>query len=232
MRPKEDWKMRKQIIPAVIVVLSLAVLARAQVPNYAPNYIVPQSRAYSFAVSTSARYVPAPRRVEVTGVEVGVEILEQVATTTMDVSLFNPGRQRLEAQLLVPVPEGAALKGFDFMGTAREPTAKLLPKAEAKGTYHAIVARVRDPALLEFIGTNLIQSSVFPVEGQGRQKVRITYEHLLSADGDRVDYVLPRSESLDFAVPWNIAVQVKSKHRISTVYSPSPDIQTPAFLPA
>jgi Ca-activated chloride channel family protein len=226
MRPKEDWKMRKQIIPAVIVVLSLAVLARAQVPNYAPNYIVPQSRAYSFAVSTSARYVPAPRRVEVTGVEVGVEILEQVATTTMDVSLFNPGRQRLEAQLLVPVPEGAALKGFDFMGTAREPTAKLLPKAEAKGTYHAIVARVRDPALLEFIGTNLIQSSVFPVEGQGRQKVRITYEHLLSADGDRVDYVLPRSESLDFAVPWNIAVQVKSKHRISTVYSPSHDIQT------
>jgi Ca-activated chloride channel family protein len=211
--------MQKKMLLAIVVVFSLASIAEAQV-HHARNYIVPQSRAHSFAFSA------APQRVQVTEVQVGVVILEQVATTTMDVSLYNPSRRRLEAQLLVPVPEGAILKGFDFQGSAKEPTAKLLPKGEAKRTYHAIVSRVRDPALLEFIGMNLIQSSVFPVEARGRQKVRITYEHLLSADGNRVDYVLPRSESLDFAVPWTIAVQVRSKRRISTVYSPSHDIQT------
>jgi Ca-activated chloride channel family protein len=211
--------MRKKMLPVVLAVCLVAGFAWAQV-HHAYNYVVPQSRAYSFAVSA------APRRVQVTEVQVGVTILEQVATTSMDVSLHNPSPRRLEAQLLVPVPEGAVLKGFDFMGTAKEPTAKLLPKGEAKRTYHAIVARIRDPALLEFIGMNLIQSSVFPVEAGGRQKVRITYEHLLSADGNRVDYVLPRSESLDFAVPWTIAVQVKSKRRISTVYSPSHEIET------
>jgi len=220
--------MQKKMLLAIVVVFSVAGLAGAQVPHSqsAPNYIVPQSRAYSFAISAAPHHSRAPQRVQVTEVQVGVTILEQVATTTMDVSLHNPSRRRLEAQLLIPVPEGAILKGFDFQGTAKEPTAKLLPKGEAKRTYHAIVARVRDPALLEFIGMNLIQSSVFPVEARGRQKVRITYEHLLPADGNRVDYVLPRSESLDFAVPWTIAVQVKSKKHISTVYSPSHDIQT------
>jgi len=211
--------MQKKMLLVVVAVCLAAAAASAQV-HHAYNYVVPQSRAYALVVPAS------PQRVQVTGVQVGVVILEQVATTTMDVSLYNPSRRRLEAQLLVPVPEGAMLKGFDFYGTAKEPTAKLLPKGEAKRTYHRIVARIRDPALLEFIGMNLIQSSVFPVEARGRQKVRITYEHLLSADGNRVDYVLPRSESLDFAVPWTIAVQVRSRRRISTVYSPSHEIET------
>ena len=139
--------MRKNMLLTIVVVLSVAGFAGAQVPHvrhHAPNYIVPQSRAYSFAVSAAPRYARAPQRVQVTEVQVGVVILSQVATTTMDVSLYNPSRRRLEAQLLVPVPEGAMLKGFDFHGTAKEPTAKLLPKAEAKRTYHAIVARVRD----------------------------------------------------------------------------------------
>ena len=89
----------------------------------AANIIVPQSRAF---------HVAAQPQVRVTEVKVGVVILEQVATTTMDVSLQNPSGRRLEAELLVPVPEGAALKGFTFHGTAEEPTAEILPKEEAK----------------------------------------------------------------------------------------------------
>ena len=73
------------------------------------------------------------------------------------------------------------------------------------------MAKIRDPALLEFIGYNLIRSSVFPVEANGTQKVRLTYEHVCPADGQRIDYVLPRSESLDYKVPWEIRVTVKSK---------------------
>jgi hypothetical protein len=45
----EDWKMRRKMLLAVVVVLSMTGFARAQVPHSrsAPNYIVPQSRAYS-----------------------------------------------------------------------------------------------------------------------------------------------------------------------------------------
>jgi len=183
----------------------------------AANVIVPQAR--SFAGGRRAA-------VEVTEVKVGVVILEQAATTTMDISLRNPSNRRVEAELAVPVPEGAVVRSFSFHGKASEPTAKVLPKNEATRTYEAIVARVRDPAMLEFIGTNLVRSSVFPIQARGTQKVRLTYEHLLPADGDRIDYVLPRTESLDYNVPWKVSVRIKSKRPISTVYSPSHRLET------
>ncbi len=86
------------------------------------------------------------------------------------------------------------MRGFDFEGGAAEPTAQLLPAAEARATYDEIVSRVKDPALLEFAGHNTVRSSVFPVPAHGTQHVRLIYEHVLEADGDRVDYVLPTRE--------------------------------------
>ena len=181
----------------------------------AANVIVPQARSAVWRPGNPAG------QVQITEVNVGVEIVEQVATTTMDISLSNPSGARLEAEMVVPVPDQAVLRGFTFQGAGSEPTAELLMKAEARRIYDSIVAKTRDPALLEFIGYNLIRSSVFPVEARGTQKVRLVYEHLLTADGDRVDYLLPRTESIDYRVPWKIAVKIKSKTPTGTVYSPS-----------
>ena len=209
---------------ALILLCSTCVLAQDHPANHilssrswAPHVIIPQTRAFAMEQGTP---------VQVTQVDVGVAILEQVATTTMDISVRNPGASRQEAELLVPVPTGAVVKGFTFQGSASEPTAKLLIKDEARKTYDAIVAKVRDPALLEFIGYNLIRSSVFPVEPNNIQKVRIIYEQLLTADGNRIDYILPRSESVGYSVPWTTAVKILSKQPISTVYSPSHKLET------
>ncbi len=184
----------------------------------ATNIVIPQSRAY--AVTAGAQ------QVQISGVTADVSIVQQVATTTLDVELANPGNRQQEAEMLVPVPEGAAVRSFTFAGAAKEPTAKLLPKAEAKTIYKSIVSKLRDPALLEFAGYNLVRSSVFPVPAGGTQRVRLVYEHVLAADDKRVDYVLPRSESFESATPWKITVRVQSKTAISTVYSPSHQIAT------
>jgi len=188
--------------------------------SLAANIIVPQSRAYVTAV-TSARQPVHRANVAITRVDVGVVILEQAATTTMDISLKNLTGSRQEAEMLIPVPAGAVIRGFTFQGSAEEPTAELLPKDEAKKAYNAIVAKIRDPALLEFVGCNLVRSAVFPLAPNGTQKVRLTYEHLLVADGKRIDYELPRSESLEYNVPCSMSVRIKSKRSVSTVYSPS-----------
>ncbi|MHC5004319.1 MAG: VIT domain-containing protein [Planctomycetota bacterium] len=182
----------------------------------ASQVIIPQSR--SFPLRQAADLV------EITGVEARIRIVEQTAATTLEVSLRNPSGRQAEAVLLLPVPTGAAVSGFMFEGAASEPTATLMPAEEARRTYDQIVARVKDPALLEFAGYTLVRSSVFPVPPSGTQKVRLTYEHLLLADGDRVDYVLPRSESLDRRVPWSVAVDIRSAEPISTVYSPSHEL--------
>ena len=116
-----------------------------------------------------------------------------VMLATVEVTFQDP------EQGLVPVPEGAAIRGFDFQGSGAEPSAELLPKDKAVATYEAIVAKIKDPALLEFAGLNLIRSSVFPVDPNGTQKIRLIYEHLLTAEGPRVDYALPRTEWTDHA---------------------------------
>jgi Ca-activated chloride channel family protein len=181
------------------------------------HLVIPQARAMTASMAAT---------VTITEVQAAVDIVEQVATTTLDISLTNTTGQRLEAQMVVPVPDKAALRGFTFQGSASEPTAQLLAKEEARRLYDEIVAKTRDPALLEFIGHSVVRSSVFPVEARGAQKVRITYEHLLTTDGPRVDYVLPRTESIDYLVPWNVAVRIRSKKPISTVYSPSHAVET------
>jgi len=189
----------------------------------ASNLIIPQSRSFAVAGGAAAASRAQP---QITGVTVGVVIVDQAATTTMDVAIANRSGRPQEAEMLVPVPDGAALRGFTFEGAAAEPTAELLPKEKAKGMYESIVAKVRDPALVEFAGYNLIRTSVFPVPANGTQKVRITYDHLLHADANRVDYFLPRSESLAVNVPWQISVKIKSKQAITAVYSPSHNVIT------
>ncbi len=226
------WPARKSrlTISLLPILLFLSVQAAGQIATppheggmgypgrpFASNVIVPQTRSFSTA---------GPGGIQIQQVDANVSIVEQVATTSLDVSLRNPTGSRLEAELLLPVPEGAVLRGFAFQGSATEPTAEILPKNEARRIYESIVAKIRDPALLEFIGYNLIRSSVFPVEANGTQKVRITYENLLPADGDRIDYVLPRSESLEYTVPWKVAVRIRAKRPISTVYSPSHEVTT------
>ncbi len=180
----------------------------------ATNFIVPQSRSYSLS--------GPEQQIQITGVAAEVRILEQVATTTMDVGLANPTNRIQEAEMLIPVPDGAVVRSFTFEGSAKEPTAKLLPKAEAQTIYRSIVAKLRDPALLEFSGYSLIRSSVFPIAAGGKQRVRITYEHVLKADGNRIDYVLPRSESFEASsIPWTISLRISDSAPISGVYSPS-----------
>ncbi|MFH1738068.1 MAG: VIT domain-containing protein [bacterium] len=216
-------RFRKCGLPIVLVLIAQTSVAqphetsvarphRTAARGLASNVLVPQ------AAVSSAR---VPGQIEIAGVEVGVVIQDQAATTTMEISLANSSGARQEAELVVPVPDDAVVRGFIFEGASDEPTAELLSKEDGRRTYDAIVAKRRDPALLEFIGYNLIRTSVFPVEAKGTQKIRLAYEHILPAYGDRIDYVLPRSESIDYAIPWKISVRIKSKRPISTVYSPS-----------
>ena len=178
--------------------------------------VVPVSRSF---VS------PGTRTVTVTGVDARINIQDRLATTTIDVALHNSHSRQLEAELLMPVPDGSVLRGFKFEGKGAEGSARILPREEARRIYESIVSRSKDPALLEFVGTGLIKSSVFPVPAGGNQKIRLTYEQILPVDGPRIDYVLPRTEAIDYRVPWNISVRVRSAEPVATIYSPSHDIE-------
>lgn len=165
---------------------------------------------------------PQPQHVELTAVNAKVDIVERVATTTLTLTLQNHWSRPQEAQVLVPIPGDAVVRGFGYDGATGETTARLLPRDEARRLYESIVASSRDPGLLEFAGSSAIRSSTFPVPPNSSQRVWITYEQILNADNNRYDYVLLRSESLESPhIPWQLTLNIRSQSPIVTVYSPS-----------
>lgn len=193
-------------------------------PPPPPPHLLPPGHIY--VIPTTWR-VPAPWRVvTISAVAASITVEDQVATTLLEISVTNPGAAAQQAEMLLPVPEGVTIRSFQYDGTGPEPTATLLPKAQARQIYNSIVTQQRDPGLLEFAGLNLIRTSAFPIPAGATQKIRITFEQLLTADGGRVDYVLPKSESLATTtqVPWTIKATIKSARPIATVYSPTHDL--------
>ncbi len=189
MRPM----LRASLIAAA---LSLPISAYGQTTSHEPTIIVPQGRTVVILPEPRHR-VPSQQPIQLTTVNTQVTITDQVASTTMVMTVLNPGGGQQEAQILLPVPEGCTVRSFQLDSLGSEPNAKLLPKDEARRIYNSIVQKSRDPALLEFVGYSLIKSSVFPVTAGATQTVRLTYDHLLTTDTtktcDRIDYVLPRS---------------------------------------
>lgn len=192
--------------------------------HHLPNHVVlPQRHVIIVPPAPHPLPHPLPRSgdVRLVGVEADVSIRSGIATTALTIRLENPGHARAEAVVLLPVPDQAVVRSFTFDGLGAGVEARLLPREEARRIYDAIVARARDPALLEFAGLNVVRSSAFPLEPRRTQSVTLTYEHVLPADGSRRDYVLPRSQALDADVPWTIRVHVHGQHPLGAIYSPS-----------
>lgn len=144
-----------------------------------------------------------------------------MATTTMTMSLHNPGNRQQESVVIIPVSVHAVIREFGLEGAQGKFPAKLVPRDEARKIYDEIVRRSLDPALLEFAASGLVKSSVFPVTAHGTCRVRLVYEEMLEVDGNRIDYTLLRTESPEYHVPWNVAVDWTVKGGLAGVYSPT-----------
>jgi len=197
-------------LSALIVALVVPALSAQAQDRIGPDVLIPQ------------RQIIRPGVVTVQSVGVDVKITDRVATTSMAITLHNPTGSPREAQLILPVPTGSAIRSFGLDAISAEPNAVLLPKAEASRIYRQIVSKMVDPGLLEFIGTDLIRSSVFPVPAGEEATFRVVYEHVLEAESGRFEYALPRSQSLSASgVEWTIEMEIQTTRPIGLVYSPT-----------
>ncbi|MCC6284247.1 MAG: VWA domain-containing protein [Phycisphaerales bacterium] len=219
-----NWRRRMNAMAGAALALALGVGGaspafgqQAHPEPWAPNVVLPQSRV-----------IVAPdhqQPIQLSSVEADVQIVEQVATVSLRLTLQNPSSRVQEAEIVLPVPEESAVRYFQLEGVGGDGGARLLPRDEARRIYEEIVRRMQDPAILEFAGYGFIRSNVFPVPAQGSQVIVLTYEQMLPASGMRLDFVLPKTQSLDDAgIRWSISGAIRSKRPITTIYSPSHDI--------
>jgi len=199
----------------VIVLLMSALLVAAVSP----------ALAYTSADSQQTRF-PFFRTegVVIESHRVTVDIDNQVAKTRIEQVFYNDSNRMAEGTYVFPLPVGAAVSDLIMWVDGKPIEARILDADEARDIYDEIVRRMRDPALLEYIGAGAIQASVFPIQPFSEVKIEIEYGQLLPVENGLVHYEYPlRTDHLTRrpVEQINISVSVRSNDAISTIYSPT-----------
>lgn len=155
-------------------------------------------------------------------------IKDQIAQTQVTQMFENMGRRQMEVSFVFPLPYDGAIDQLTFLVDGKELQAKLLPADKAREIYEGYVRRYKDPALLEWIGTGMFKTSVFPVPAGATRTVSLKYSQLLKKDRKTVDYLFPLSTAKYTAKPIekvSFRLAIQSGSPIKNIYSPTHDVK-------
>lgn len=165
---------------------------------------------------------PAYLRVKNHNVTVTIE--NQVARTKIDQMFVNDSDAVLEGTYIFPLPEDATISDFAMYVDGVRLEGKVLDREQARTIYQDTVRRLRDPALLEYIGRGAFQARIFPIQPHSEKRVEISYSQILKAENGLVKYVYPLSTEKFSTQPLanvSINVDLKSAQALKAIYSPS-----------
>jgi Ca-activated chloride channel family protein len=158
---------------------------------------------------------------------VTVEIDGPVATTHVDQVFVNDAPYEVEGTYIFPLPEEAAISEFALWVDGEKVEGRLLEKDEARAIYESIVRQRRDPALLEYMGRNAFQASVYPIPPGGERRIELEYSQVLTADQGLVQYVYPLNTEKFSHRPIeevSVHIDIHSDQPLKAIYSSSHDV--------
>ncbi len=153
-----------------------------------------------------------------------VEITDGVAVTQVQQTFRNPLRHQVEGTYVFPLPDDVAVGDFSMTMGGKTLKGEVLEKEKARRTYEEIVRRVRDPALLEFLGKRLYQASIFPIPPGEQLEVKLQYSQTLTEQAGLGLFAHPlRSQAQTAGTIEELVVHVKLKSTLplTSVFCPS-----------
>jgi Ca-activated chloride channel family protein len=163
---------------------------------------------------------------------VNVTVDGSYAKTAVDQVFLNDAPFELEGTYIFPLPEDASVSRFSMFAGDEELEGKILGKDEARMIYEQIVRRLKDPALLEYVGEGMFRARVYPIPAArggvpGEKRIKLSYEQLVSCDGGICRFIYPLNTEKFSSKPLQsvaVSVRIKSERPIKSVYSPTHDI--------
>lgn len=155
---------------------------------------------------------------------VNSRIQDQVARTQVSQTFVNTGSRTMEVCFAFPLPYDGAIDQLTFMVDGKEYEGKLMAAKEARKIYEGYIRRNQDPALLEWIGTGMFKTSVFPVPPGAERKVTLKYSQLLRKDQKLTDFLFPLSTAKYTSTPienLKFDLSITSQKKIKSIYSPT-----------
>src|SRR4029434_2439900 len=103
-----------------------------------------------------------------------------------------------------PLPSGAAFEALQLSINGEMVSGETLPADRARQVYEDIVRRMRDPALVEWMGAGMLRTRIFPIQPGEEKRVVVRFQSVAEREGNalRVDYLRgsgPRAEP--FGIP-------------------------------
>ena len=161
---------------------------------------------------------PIRSGVQTVSTRVSARLTDGVADTTVTLKFRNDGNRIAEKVLLFPLPKGATADRVRMKIGDKMETGEVLDKNRARQIYEGIVRKRMDPALLEYMGRDLLRLRVFPIPAHGTQDVEVRFRMLLPESGGLYSFEFPTRavEGGSFAMD----IQIQSKTAIKNVWSP------------
>ena len=154
--------------------------------------------------------------------EVSATLKDQAASVQVTQTFENTGSRTMEVAFVFPLPHDAAIDRVTLLVDGKELPGKLLTKEEARRRYEEIVRKNQDPALLEWLGGGMFQTSVFPVPPSQTREVQIRYTQLCRQTDGVTDFLFPLSTAKYTTRPVEkvaVRVAIESRETIKNVYS-------------
>ena len=172
------------------------------------------------------RPTPRPQGISYQIDEISIEarLKGQVADVQVSQTFRNSGSGTIQAQFMFPLPYDGAIDAMTLMVNGKELPARLMKAGEAKDRYQSIVRSQKDPALLEWVGTGMFQTSVFPIPVGETRTVSIHYSQLLRKEDALTEFLFPLSTARFTSQPVkkvHIRLAIDSETNLKNIYSPT-----------
>ena len=165
---------------------------------------------------------------DVSKLEIDASIRDQVAQVQVGQTFKNRTSRVLQVKFVFPLPYDGAVDQMTFMVDGEELEGRLLEADKAREIYQSYVRRSQDPALVQWIGTGMFQTQVFPVPPGAERTVSLRYTQLCRRSGALTDWLLPLSPTRFTCAPiGEIAIRgrIRNDSKIGNIYSPSHEVQ-------
>jgi len=204
---------------------------------WAQGLLVDVREDHDFRLPRPIIVVPSPRphphpeppvSYRIRQLAVNVNLVDQIAKVQVSQSFVNTGSRQMEVAFVFPLPYDGAVDQLTFMVDGKEYEAQLLGADEARRIYESYVRRNQDPALMEWIGTGMFKTSIFPVPPGAERSVTLRYSQVCRTMSGLTEFVFPLSTAKYTSQPVEavrLQVNIQSQAPIKNVYSPTHSVQ-------
>ncbi len=158
-------------------------------------------------------------------VDATIDLKQGIGNIRLEQTFHNPSPRQLEGEYLFALPGNAQVHDFHLYINGKKTHGEILGSKEATDIYEGIVRKLRDPALLEYVGHRLFKARIFPITPNSDRKIELSYAQVISYNSGTFRFSLPiRQSGQGIIETYHLTINLETEAPLANIYSPSHEI--------